>query len=93
MVTYVLNFFNSKICCLEIRQLQMIFTSHIMLDISLSKNFFMNVGFRLLFVLKIETADFADEWSHIFPLVFLSLIHCFCIPSVVFCQKHDLVLH
>ena len=36
MVTYVLNIFNSIFCCLDIRQLQMIFTSQIILDISLS---------------------------------------------------------
>ena len=37
MVTYVLNIFNSIFCCVDIRQLQMIFTSQIVLGIPLSK--------------------------------------------------------
>ena len=40
MVTYVLNIFNSLCCCLNIWQLKMIFTSQIVLNISLSKNVF-----------------------------------------------------
>ena len=35
--SYVLNIFNSIFCCPDIRQLQMIFTSQIILDISLSE--------------------------------------------------------
>ena len=53
-MTYVLDIFISIFCCLDIRQLQMIFTSQTALDISFSK-FFINVGFRLFFVLKIST--------------------------------------
>ena len=51
-MTYILNIFNSMFSCLHIRQLQMIFTSQIVLEISLSKYVFINVGFRLFFVLK-----------------------------------------
>ena len=36
MVTYALSIFNSIFCCLDTWQLQMIFTSHIGLQISLS---------------------------------------------------------
>ena len=39
MVTYVLNIFKSILCCLDIRKLQMIFTSQIVLDPSLCKGF------------------------------------------------------
>ena len=42
MVTYVLNIFNSIFCCLHIWQLQMIFTSQIILDISLRKSVFLS---------------------------------------------------
>ena len=47
MMTYVLNIFKSIFCCLDIRQLQMIFTSQLILDIFLSKYVFINVGYRL----------------------------------------------
>ena len=41
MVTYIQNIFKSIFCCLDIRQLQMIFTSQIIVDISLSKDLFL----------------------------------------------------
>ena len=56
MVTYTLNIFHSMFCCLDIRQLQMIFASQIILDNSLSKylsSYMLDLDYS--FVLKIAT--------------------------------------
>ena len=55
------------------------------LEISLS-NCFINVEYRLRFVLKISAISncrCAGEWLHIFLSVFLALIECLCILALV----------